>query len=55
MKLRRIIDRRNNRYQELVVDPQTGETVREVDEPLSEHRGHGSAKPKKQQDNADDA
>ncbi len=40
----RIIDRDNNRYAERVVDPQTGEVLRDVDEPLTGHRGHGSAK-----------
>jgi hypothetical protein len=43
-KVRRI-DREQNRYQEQVVDPLTGDIVHHADEPLSEHRGHGSAKP----------
>lgn len=33
------------RYRELVVDHQTGEVLRDVDEPLSDHRDRGSAKP----------
>lgn len=33
------------RYRELVVDHRTGEVLRDVDEPLSDHRGRGSAKP----------
>jgi DNA-directed RNA polymerase subunit RPC12/RpoP len=37
-------NRRENRYTEVVKDPETGEVVHEVEEPLSEHRGHGSAK-----------
>ncbi|MBN9492557.1 PepSY domain-containing protein [bacterium] len=40
----RILDRDNNRYVEKVVDPETGEVLRDVEEPLSDHRGHGSAK-----------
>lgn len=44
MSLRRLIDRRRNRYVERIADPETGEVVRDVDEPLSEHRGRGSAK-----------
>lgn len=40
-------DRRNNRYTETVMDPDTGEIIHQTDEPLTEHRGHGSAKKKK--------
>jgi len=46
MKLHRVIDRLNNWYHKRVTDPATGEVVHECDEPLTEHRGHGSAKPK---------
>ena len=35
------------RYRELVVDHRTGEVLREIDEPLPEHRGRGSAKPER--------
>ena len=42
MKLHRIIDRENDRYRETVTDPETGEAVHECDEPLSDHKGHGS-------------
>jgi len=45
--LRRVFDRRNGRYYELVVDPQ-GNVVREVDEPLSAHQGRGSARRRRQ-------
>jgi len=38
------VDRRNNLYQDRVTDPETGEIVHEEDEPLTDHRGHGSAK-----------
>jgi hypothetical protein len=40
----RLVDRKDDRYKERVVDPVTGEVLRDVDEPLSEHRGQGSAK-----------
>lgn len=46
MRRNRIIDRRNNRYIKKVEDPNTGEIVRDVDEPLTAHRGRGSAKRK---------
>jgi hypothetical protein len=39
-------NRRDNRYTEVVKDPDTGEIVHEVEEPLSDHRGHGSARRK---------
>jgi hypothetical protein len=38
------IDRRGNRYRKLVEDPETGAVVRDVDEPLTDHRGYGSAR-----------
>ena len=40
----RIVNRRDDEYHEVIVDGQTGEVVREVHEPLSQHRGHGSAR-----------
>ncbi len=39
----RLIDRENDRYREKVVTD-SGEVIRDVDEPLSEHRDYGSAK-----------
>jgi hypothetical protein len=39
----RVIDRENDRYTERIVDT-AGNVVREVDEPLNEHRGHGAAR-----------
>jgi hypothetical protein len=42
----RIFDKRNDCYLERVTNPETGEVVHECSEPLSEHTGHGSAKPK---------
>jgi hypothetical protein len=46
MKLTRLVDRDRDRYFEHIEDPETGEVARHVDEPLSQHRGRGSAKPK---------
>jgi len=39
----RVIDREHDRYTERIVDA-AGNVVQEVDEPLSEHRGHGAAR-----------
>ena len=44
VKKSRLVDRRANRYMERVVDPQSGDVLRDVDEPLTDHRGRGSAK-----------
>jgi hypothetical protein len=43
-RLRRLIDRRRNRYVEHIEDGETGETLHDVDEPLTDHTGHGSAR-----------
>ncbi|MGX2030873.1 hypothetical protein [Methylocaldum gracile] len=48
MEKERIIDRKNDYYKELVINTDTGEVVLAVEQPLSEHIGHGSAKHKKQ-------
>jgi hypothetical protein len=48
----RVIDRENNRYTERIVDG-AGNVVRDVDEPLSQHRGHGAAKPRGSQPQSD--
>ncbi len=40
----RRIDRDDDWYDEVVIDPETGEIVHECHEPLSEHWGHGSAR-----------
>lgn len=47
MQKKRVLDRDNDRYIEVVVDPETGKIVHEKDEPLSKHVGHGTAKFKK--------
>jgi|GraSoiStandDraft_24_1057298.scaffolds.fasta_scaffold235835_2 hypothetical protein len=42
----RVLDREDDRYFEQVTVLETGEIVHVCDEPLSQHRGHGSDKPK---------
>lgn len=44
----RVVDRENNRYTERIVDA-AGNVVREINEPLSQHRGHGAAKRRRPQ------
>ena len=46
MRLLQIVDRRNNRYRKLVTDPDTGEVLRDVDKPLTEHTGRGDSRRK---------
>jgi predicted nucleic acid-binding Zn-ribbon protein len=43
-QLFRRIDRDADRYTERITDAETGEVIKSVEEPLSEHQGHGSAK-----------
>ena len=45
-QITREIDRENNLYKEVIVNPQTGEVIRHIEEPLTSHTGRGSAKPK---------
>ena len=40
----RVIDKTNDRYFEKIVDPDTGDVVRDVSEKLSDHQGRGHAK-----------
>jgi hypothetical protein len=47
MDVEQVVDRRLNRYRKRVVDPETGEVLRDVDEPLTDHQRYGSAKPKR--------
>ena len=42
-KVSQIVDRDNDRYRKLVTD-EDGRVVKDVDEPLSTHRGRGDAK-----------
>jgi hypothetical protein len=44
----RVVDRERDRYTERIVDA-AGNVVREVDEPLRQHRGHGAAKRRRSQ------
>jgi hypothetical protein len=46
MQKERIIDRDRDYYKEVVIDPNDGAVVHKNEEPLSEHFGRGSAKPK---------
>jgi hypothetical protein len=53
MQRDQVVDRENNRYSKRVVDPTTGEVLREADEPLTDHTGYGAAKrPPKEQEQA---
>jgi len=45
-KLTREIDRENNRYKEVIINPESGEVIRHCEEPLTKHFDRGSAKPK---------
>ncbi len=47
VKLKRIIDHENDHYHEIVTDPATGKIIHECKERLSDHKGHGAAKSKK--------
>ncbi|WP_133635565.1 hypothetical protein [Halomonas ventosae] len=47
VKLTQIVDHEQNRYFKRVVDSRSGEVIRDVDEPLSDHKGRGSAKKNK--------
>ena len=47
------IDRENNQYKEIVKDKTTGKIIYERKEPLSKHKGHGSAKRKRRSKNED--
>lgn len=44
LRLRRLIDRRGDRYVEQLSEPQTERVVRFVSELLRQHQGHGDAK-----------
>ncbi|HEY2976029.1 MAG TPA: hypothetical protein VGJ48_26175 [Pyrinomonadaceae bacterium] len=41
-----VVDRENDKYKELVTSPETGEVIHHCEEPLSQHRDHGSARNK---------
>lgn len=46
MRLTRLFDKETDIYEEVVIDPDTGEVVHQIKEPLTKHQGHGSAKQK---------
>jgi hypothetical protein len=46
VKLNQLVDHEAKRYKKKVIDPVTGEVIRDVDEPLSDHKDRGSAKPR---------
>lgn len=43
-RLERVFDRLNDWYREHISDRRTGKVIKHLEEPLSQHRGHGSAK-----------
>jgi len=43
----RCINRKSNSYREVIKDKTTGKLIHKCEEPLSEHKGHGSANHKK--------
>ena len=47
MEKLQVLDYKNNRYTETLTNEVTGEVVHHTHHPLSEHKGHGSAKRKK--------
>ena len=44
--VRQIVDKENNNYEKLVIKNKTGEVIKRQIQPLKEHQGHGSAKPR---------
>ena len=44
--LTREIDRENDRYKEIIVDPKSGKIIRNINERLTEHTNRNSAKPR---------
>ncbi len=53
LRLERVIDRARDWYREHISDPRTGEVVRHVEEPLTQHHGHGAAKRRPEPPSAD--
>ena len=45
-KLWRRVDREGNKYQERIIDGETGEIIRDVNEPLGQHKGPRSPRKK---------
>ena len=46
VRVQRLIDKNSDVYFERVTDLETGQVIHECSEPLSQHRGRGTAKPK---------
>jgi hypothetical protein len=46
MRKERIIDRKNDYYSETVINEDTGEVVRQIEEPLSRHTDRGTVRRK---------
>jgi len=44
VKVNQLVDHEAHRYKKLVVDTLTGDVLRDVDKPLSEHQNRGTAK-----------
>ena len=55
MDKKRVIDREADTYDEVVIEQETGETVHDCHEALSEHRGHRSAKMRRGDDSEREA
>jgi hypothetical protein len=47
VKKERLIDHEKDQYKEVVIDSETGAVIHHCEEPLSEHKDHGSAKRKR--------
>lgn len=39
-----LIDKTQNLYKKKIIDKETGEVIMDIEEPLTQHQGHGSAK-----------
>jgi len=50
MKLSRVMDRDNDIYHEVIIDPRTDQIICKCEEPISKHRGYGSAKHKRKKE-----
>lgn len=47
MEKEKLLDKDNDEYKEIVIDPETGDVIHHCEQPLSDHQGHGSAKKRK--------
>lgn len=53
VRISQLVDKENDWYKKKVVDTKTGEVIRDVKHPLSEHRDRGSARPQAPDDSSD--